>query len=191
MLVEKTSGIGEKLKIAISHQHYEAIGTDLVAMVVNDVVATGAQPIAFLDYIACGKLDVPLVTSIVRGISNGCKAANVALLGKLIGDTSWMNYECDKFPYLGGETAEMPALFAHGAYDLAGYNVGVLEYGQGLSGNLLNGDIVIGLPASGLHCGGFDVIYEAMERLGQSYDDVAPFSATQKTFGKPFCSYFL
>lgn len=82
VLVEKTSGIGEKLKIAIANHHYEAIGTDLVAMVVNDVVATGAQPIAFLDYIACGKLDVPVVTSIVRGISQGCKAANVALLGK-------------------------------------------------------------------------------------------------------------
>lgn len=82
MLVEKTSGIGEKLKIAISNRHYESIGTDLVAMVVNDIVATGAQPIAFLDYVACGKLDVKVVTSIVRGISEGCKAANVALLGR-------------------------------------------------------------------------------------------------------------
>lgn len=88
VLVEKTSGIGEKLKIAIANRHYSAIGTDLVAMVVNDVVATGAQPIAFLDYIACGKLEVPLVTSIVRGISDGCKSANVALLGR------WTIHKC-------------------------------------------------------------------------------------------------
>lgn len=78
----------------------------------------------------------------------------------------------------------MPALFAHGAYDLAGYNVGVLEYGQGLSGDLNEGDIVVGLPASGLHCGGFDIIHEVMERLGTSYEDIAPFSTTQKTFGE-------
>lgn len=78
----------------------------------------------------------------------------------------------------------MPALFAQGAYDLAGYSVGVLEYGQELSGDLAIGDIVIGLPASGLHCGGFDLIYEVMERLGKSYDNVAPFSSKGKTFGK-------
>lgn len=82
MLVEKTSGIGEKLKLAISYGKFETIGNDLVAMVANDVVATGAQPIAFLDYIACGKLDVSLVTSIVRGIAHGCRASNCALLGE-------------------------------------------------------------------------------------------------------------
>lgn len=84
VLVEKTSGIGEKLKLAIQCREYESIGFDLVAMCVNDVVCTGAQPIAFLDYIACGKLDVPLVAQIVKGIADGCRASNCALLGMFI-----------------------------------------------------------------------------------------------------------
>lgn len=166
MLVEKTSGIGEKLKIAIACGHYESIGIDLVAMCVNDVLCTGAQPIAFLDYIACGKLDVPLVAQIVKGIADGCRDAKCALLG--------------------GETAEMPALFVKGSYDLAGYSVGVVDYGQEVGAPLAEGDLVIGLPASGLHCAGFNHVYEVMARLGATYDTVAPFDSNGRTFGKSF-----
>lgn len=163
VLIEKTSGIGAKLKFALAAGAYEAIGRDLVAMVVNDVIATGAQPIAFLDYVACGKLDVPLVVSIVRGISAACCEAGCALLG--------------------GETAEMPALFAVGNYDLAGYTVGVLEHGHDLRAVMGEGDTIVALPASGLHCAGFAEVDAAMRRAGVSYADRAPFSATGQTFG--------
>lgn len=164
MLVEKTSGIGAKLRLAIAGAAYETIGNDLVAMVVNEVVATGAQPIAFLDYVACGHLDVPLVVSIVRGISAACCRAGCALLG--------------------GETAEMPALFAPGSYDLAGYTVGVLEHGRELRAQLAAGDVIVALPASGLHCAGFEEAEAAMRRAGVTPADRAPFSADGRTFGE-------
>lgn len=126
-------------------------------MVVNDVLATGAQPIAFLDYVACGRLDVPLVVSIVRGISSACLEAGCALLG--------------------GETAEMPALFALGSYDLAGYTVGVIENGRELRGRLNAGDVLVALPASGLHCGGYATVEAAMRRAGVQLSDALPWNA--------------
>lgn len=166
VLVERTSGIGTKLKIAIESGIYDTIGTDLVAMCTNEVLCTGAQPFAFLDYIACGQLVVPVVAQIVKGIAEGCRDVNCALLG--------------------GETAEMPSLFALGSYDLAGYSVGCVEYSQELPrlNDICEGDLVIGLPANGLHCAGLDIIYELMKELQLNYTDVAAFSQRKFTYGK-------
>lgn len=166
VLVERTSGIGAKLKIAIECNVYDTIGTDLVAMCVNEVLATGAQPFGFLDYVACGKLVVPVVAQIVKGIAEGCRATNSALLG--------------------GETAEMPSLFAAGSYDLAGYSVGCVEFGRELPqlSGINEGDLLIGLPSNGLHCAGSDIVYELMKDLKLNYNDVAPFSQNNFTYGK-------
>ncbi|KAJ6649761.1 Trifunctional purine biosynthetic protein adenosine-3 [Pseudolycoriella hygida] len=164
LLVESISGIGTKLKLAIKYQKYETVGIDLVAQSVNSVLSYGAQPIAFLDYFACGKLDVSMAANIVNGIANGCIKANCALLG--------------------GETAEMPALFGKDSYDLAGYCLGIAEYGMELKSR--EGDILLGLPANGFHCNGYDLLHEAMTNLNESYDTIAPFSETQSTFVEEF-----
>lgn len=165
VIVERTSGIGAKLKIAIESNVYDTIGTDLVAMCANEVIAAGAQPFAFLDYVACGKLVVPVVAQIVKGIAEGCRATNSALLG--------------------GETAEMPSLFAPGSYDLAGYSVGCMEYGRELPrlNEINEGDLLIGLPSNGLHCAGSDIVYELVKGLQLNYNDVAPFSQNNFTYG--------
>lgn len=165
VLVERTNGVGIKLKLAIECQKYDTIGIDLVASCANEVLCAGAQPFAFLDYVACGKLFVPVVADIVKGISEGCKAANSALLG--------------------GETAEMPSLFAVGSYDLVGYSIGCVEYGNELPqfDKYQDGDLIIGIKSNGLHCAGIEVIYEAMKELNLKYDDVAPFSADKLTYG--------
>lgn len=165
VIVERTSGIGAKLKIAIESNVYDTIGTDLVAMCANEVIAAGAQPFAFLDYVACGKLVVPVVAQIVKGIAEGCRATNSALLG--------------------GETAEMPSLFAPGSYDLAGYSVGCMEYGRELPrlNEINEGDLLIGLPSNGLHCAGSDIVYELVKGLQVNYNDVAPFSQNNFTYG--------
>lgn len=169
VIVERASGVGAKLKIAIESSLYDTIGTDLVAMCTNDVLATGAQPFAFLDYVACGKLFVPVVAEIVKGIAEGCRATNSALLG--------------------GETAEMPSLFTPGSYDLAGYSVGCLEHGNELprSSDVKEGDVIVGLPSNGLHCAGAEVVYELMKGLKLNYSDVAPFSDKKLTYGTIDC----
>lgn len=166
VIVERTSGIGAKLKIAIESDIFDTIGTDLVAMCVNEVIATGAQPFAFLDYVACGKLVVPVVAQIVKGIAEGCRATNSALLG--------------------GETAEMPSLFVPGSYDLAGYSVGCVEYGRELPrlNEIKEGDLLIGLPSNGLHCAGSNIVYELAKELKLNYNDVAPFSRNNFTYGR-------
>lgn len=162
LFIEKTSGIGAKLRASLAAGKYETIGWDLVVNVANEVVSAGFQPFAFLDYVACNKLDVPLVVSIVRGISDGCLQARCSLLG--------------------GETAEMPALFAKGSYDLAGYCVGSVENGNEWNAQLSDGDTIVGFPARGLHCAGFEVIEAAMQRAGVTYTDQAPFAAAGRTF---------
>lgn len=166
VIVERTSGIGAKLKIAIESGVYDTIGTDLVAMCANEVLTTGAQPFAFLDYVACGKLFVPVVAQIVKGIAEGCRATNSALLG--------------------GETAEMPSLFSPGSYDLAGYSVGCVEHGSELPrlNEIHEGDLLIGLPSNGLHCAGSDIVYELAKALKLNYSDVAPFSHNKYSYGK-------
>lgn len=165
VLVERTNGVGVKLKMAIECQVYDTIGIDLVASCANDVLAAGAQPFAFLDYVACGKLFVNVVAEMIRGIAEGCRASNSALLG--------------------GETAEMPSLFAVGSYDLVGYSIGCCEYGKELPrfDQIHEGDSIIGIKANGLSCAGIDIIYDLMKKLNLDYNAKAPFSGNNLTYG--------
>ena len=166
VLVQGTDGVGTKLKVAEAMGIWDTIGIDLVAMCVNDVLCNGAEPLAFLDYIACGKLDVPCASLIVKGISQACRESNCALLG--------------------GETAEMPSMYDTGKHDLAGYCVGVVEHDNLLPRmeDIQEGDIIIGLPSSGVHSNGFSLVNKIMELTNTKFQDVAPFSSCGKTFGK-------
>jgi phosphoribosylaminoimidazole synthetase len=166
VLVQGTDGVGTKLKIAEHTDVWDTIGIDLVAMCANDVLCVGAEPFAFLDYIACGKLNVPTAALIVKGVSEGCRESNCALLG--------------------GETAEMPAIYEAGKYDLAGYCVGVVEHDQILPklDRIEEGDLVIGLPSSGCHSNGFSLVNKIMETHNYSFTDVAPFSKNGYTYGE-------
>lgn len=166
MLVERTAGVGAKMAMAIDLGQFIGIGHDLVAECANRVACTGAQPFAFLDYVACGKLFVPRVAEMVRGIADACKTAHCSLLG--------------------GETAEMPALFGIGKYDLVGYSIGCVEHGLQLPQfqHVKAGDSIIGLPANGLHCTGIDIVYDLMKELRIDYFTKAPFSDTNQTYGK-------
>jgi len=139
LLVSSTDGVGTKVKIAQEAGVHDTIGIDLVAMCVNDIVVMGAEPLFFLDYIACGKLEVSLVTALVKGISDGCVEAGCALLG--------------------GETAEMPDMYKVGEYDLAGFTVGVVEKSKVIDGSAItDGDVIIGLPSSGIHSNGYSLV---------------------------------
>lgn len=166
VLVERTNGVGVKLKMAIECRIYDTIGIDLVASCANAVLCSGAQPFAFLDYVACGKLFVPIVGEMIKGISDGCRSANCALLG--------------------GETAEMPSLFAVGSYDLVGYSIGCVEYGKELPkfDRIQENDLIIGVKANGLHCAGIDIIYDVMQQMKLNYSDTAPFSDDKLSYGK-------
>jgi phosphoribosylformylglycinamidine cyclo-ligase len=139
LLVSSTDGVGTKVRIAQEAGIHDTIGIDLVAMCVNDIIVMGAEPLFFLDYIACGKLDVPMVTALVKGISDGCVEAGCALLG--------------------GETAEMPDMYKDGEYDLAGFTVGVVEKDKVIDGSSVEtGDVIIGLPSSGIHSNGYSLV---------------------------------
>ncbi|HEU4538241.1 MAG TPA: phosphoribosylformylglycinamidine cyclo-ligase [Polyangiaceae bacterium] len=138
VLVSGTDGVGTKLKVAFAAGKHDTIGQDLVAMCVNDVATSGALPLFFLDYFATGKLDVETAAAVVGGIAEGCRLAGCALLG--------------------GETAEMPGMYAEGEYDLAGFAVGVVERDEIIDGRATaEGDVVVGLPSSGLHSNGYSL----------------------------------
>ncbi|MDR1776951.1 MAG: phosphoribosylformylglycinamidine cyclo-ligase [Desulfovibrio sp.] len=155
VLVSSTDGVGTKLKFAFAFNRHDTVGIDLVAMSVNDILVQGAHPLFFLDYFATGRLDVEIAQTVIGGIAKGCRLASCALLG--------------------GETAEMPDMYAPGEYDLAGFCVGIVDNSKLVDGaGIQVGDKIIGIASSGLHANGFSLVRKILAETGLSGDDALP-----------------
>lgn len=162
VLVAATDGVGTKLRIAIDTGILDTVGIDLVAMCVNDLVCQGAEPLFFLDYFATGKLDIDEAAAVVAGIAEGCTQSNSALVG--------------------GETAEMPGMYAKGDFDLAGFSVGAMERGNSLPSGVQKGDVLLGLASSGVHSNGYSLVRKIVELSGLGWESPCPFA--EGTLGK-------
>ena len=156
ILVAATDGVGTKLRVSIEAGVFDTVGIDLVAMCVNDLICQGAEPLFFLDYFSTGKLDVEKGVDIVKGIAEGCRQARCALIG--------------------GETAEMPGMYAEGDFDLAGFAMGAVERDKTLPRDVAAGDILLGFTSSGLHSNGFSLVRKIVEREGLDWNRSAPFN---------------
>jgi phosphoribosylformylglycinamidine cyclo-ligase len=160
LLVAATDGVGTKLKLAVDANKHDTIGIDLVAMNVNDLVVQGAEPLLFLDYFACGKLAPEIAAEVVKGIAAGCKESGAALIG--------------------GETAEMPGIYKDGEYDLAGFAVGAVERDRLLpKKNVTPGDVLLGIPSSGVHSNGFSLVRKVVSHVSAKLDAPAPFDKSK------------